>query len=431
MTNLRALPLLLVLLLLPAPPPATAQPPSPEPGSEPGEGPVETPIEGSIPLPDVRAAEREMERAVADLREIAGPAWRRGEPPKLPRYPDLGTSQEEEAWLHRLRERPPEEWSSRDRGLLAELLAHDLPLLSAAELADDVAHPAKTVAPSLDLLDAALRFALRDRLAVLDGDEAAAATGLEERVDLAERLALQGGLFGPLISTAIHGQVLQDVRWMVERPETPEAVLERLDAMLLRWRLEVPDPGTVMALDGLEAHAQYNELARVIEPGGSGAEMAVFAAPSLRHYVTVARLCREHGCRRGIEIYRQRDVEELDPYEAISHLLMPNILNGLEKLEAFEELTALAATAVVLRLEALELGSYPPDLDRVPPPPAVDPAHLDAMVYTRPPSPGVGARLESSSDRLLEAWPEARREDKARLLTWKLPPVPERPSPGE
>jgi hypothetical protein len=109
----------------------------------------------------------------------------------------------------------------------------------------------------------------------------------------------------------------------------------------------------------------------------------------------------------------------------IANMFLPNFLDMLKRLEGSAELTRLARTAVVLRLEALETGAYPEEVTGVALDLGLSPEEAAEMVYERlAEGPGgAGARLRMASERVVADAQEQRREAIRPLLTWDLPPV--------
>ncbi|MFW6012542.1 MAG: hypothetical protein ACOC92_02410 [bacterium] len=397
----------IVGLSLPLPSAALAEDP---PGSP---GPPEP--------PDLRKAERELERARSELEEIVGSRLLRQDAPALPEVPSSDLSPEESSFLDRLVESPPGDWTSGERERLAELLAGETTRLSAATSRGEAVSMDQLASRALGLLQPSRLLVLRDRLAFAEGREGELVDGLADRLDLATRLWLQPGVVGALAGGMVHLRALQDVQLLAVEPTASREALERLDALLLRWRLEVPDPAAVVAREGLlttdydRFDAEYSALVP------DEAAYAVFAAPLARDLAELARRCRDDGCRAAVEAIENRFSEDDDPYRMIARMMLPNLLDGVRKLTGTRELTHLAQAAVALRLEALELEGYPEDLERIAARLGLAPEEAETLVYER--HPDGGATLRFASDRIVSETPERRRDLVRPLVAWDLPPV--------
>lgn len=390
--------------------------------------------------PDLRAAERKLAAARAELEEIVGSDLLGSAAPPLPSGEELeaGLSADDRDRASRLLDGDPEDWTAADREWIDGLLPLDLRLRAALRgEGEEAGEPEERLARMLPILRASRLLALRDRLALLGGEAAAFADGLALREDVAERLMLQGDLLGPLLGGAIHQEVLRDVRLAVGRPETPRAVLERIDGLLLRWRLAVPDPAAVVALEGLSLVERIDE-----SPGRVGGEDPLdplFLAPMARTFADLARTCRERGCSHAVEVLESPSEGGEDPYRSTTDLLMPNVLSAVWRMDWSVELTGAARVAIALRLEAWELGAYPRSLDDLPPGVAIeDGGTRDLALEYEPPArgragsghpPEAGARLRFASEEALSRWPESRRSRVRPMLVWELPPPPAGPEP--
>lgn len=374
-----------------------------------------------LELPDVRRAERDLERARWELEEIVGPRLLHLDPPPLPEVPPLGLSAEEKSLMARLLEAEPGAWRAGDRALLRELLAREEATLAAAGARGEAVAGGELASRVLSLLQGSRLLALHDRLAFVEGREMELVAGLEARLDLATRLWLQPGVLGPLVGMAIHRQALQDLRALVVSPTASRAALERLEALLFRWRLEVPDPAAVVAREGLLMISPGRGAATVGELLPDEAGEAVFAAPLAQDLAELARRCREDGCRAAVATVERGLLEHEDPYRMIADLMLPNLLDTLRKLAGARELAHLAQAAVALRLDALEGGSYVADLDRIASGLGLAPDEAAELAYER--RPGGDARLRLLSDHVVTDAPESHHERLSPLLIWELPPV--------
>jgi hypothetical protein len=393
------------------------------------------PLQGQPPpaeVPDVREAERELERAIGELEEIAGRRALRQEPPPLPELPPLDLSPEETVRIARLDEADLAGWTPEEREALATCLARNADALAALGARGEVPDGLLDGGRMLHLLGTARLRAVGDRLAYLEGREGEMLSGLETRLDLARRLALQPGAFGSIIGEAVYLAALPDVRRVATRPETSRATLEHLDALLGQRQADVPDPAAILAREALgwvDAERRPVEVDDGALAGDDPYE-ALFTAPLARDAADLARRCRELGCREAVAALERRDPD--DPYGVIANMFLPNFLDMLKRLEGSAELTRLARTAVVLRLEALETGAYPEELTGVALDLGLSPEEAAEMVYERlAEGPGgAGARLRMASERVVADAQEQRREAIRPLLTWDLPPVeppPDRP----
>ena len=372
--------------------------------------------------PDLRKAERELERARAELEEIAGPRLVDEDPPPLPELPPDDLSTDQKSFVDRLVDTPPEDWTAGERERLAELLAGKAPRLSAVASAGEAVSLDQLVSRAIPLLRASHLLALRDRLALAEGREGELADGLAARLDRARRLWLQPGVLGALVGRTIHLRALQDVQAVAQRHGASRSVFERLEAELFRWHLEVPDPAAVVAREGLLVTDPAGAAAAAGELVPDEAGHALFAAPVARDVVQLARRCREESCRAAVEAIKEGlGEDEDDPYRVIADMMIPNLLGGIRKLTGSRELTRIARAAVALRLEALELGHYPEDLERIASQLGLAPDEADALDYER--RPDGGATVRFASDRIVSETIHRRRELVARLVAWNLPPV--------
>ena len=380
-----------------------------------------------VELPDVRQAERDLVRARWELEEIVGPRLLSLDPPPLPEVPPARLSAEEKSLTARLLDAEPGEWRAGERERLGELLAREGATLAAAGSRGEAVAQSELASRVFPLLEISRLLALRDRLAFAEGREAELLGGLEVRLDLATRLWLQPGLLGSILGMAIHRQALQDVHALAVRPATSRAGLERLEALLFRWRLEVPDPAAVVAREGLLMIFPDRGAATGGELLPDEAGEAVFSAPLAQDVAELARRCRDQGCRAAAAAIERGPLEHEDPYRVIADLMLPNLLHVLRKLAGARELTHLARLALALRLDALERGGYAPDLDRIASGLGLTPDEAAELVYER--RPGGGARLRLVSDQVVTEAPEAHHEQLRPLLTWDLPPL-SKPSEG-
>lgn len=407
---IRGLPLLLTAFGL------TLTGPLPLPAQADATGP--TPV---VEPPDLRRAERDLERARSELEEIVGPRLLRRDPSPLPELPPPSLSADETSFVRRLVDTPPGDWTTDERERLAELLAGQAPRLSAATSRGEAASMNQLVSRAMPLSRASRLLALRDRLAFTEGREGELADGIAARLDLARRFWLQPGLLGPLVGGVVHLRALQDVQAVAEQPAASRSMLERLEAELFRWHLEVPDPAAVVAREGLLVTDPERAAAATSELVPDEAGHALFAAPLARDLVRLARGCREESCRAAVEaIANGLGEDEDDPYRVIADMMIPNLLNGIRKLTGSRELTRLARAAVALRLEALELERYPEDLEGIAAQLGLAPDEAGELDYER--HPDGSATLRFASDRIVTESIEHRRHLVRPLVAWHLPP---------
>ena len=420
-------------------------------------GQDEAPGSPSIAPQDLRAAERALADARDELEEIVGRELLEAEAPPLPGAEGmeaLGEWREHRELLTRLSSVPPEEWSERDWELVDGLLPFDLTCRAVLAGGDDggggapdervgaadraAERPAgQPIGPESDqsgedrmpdlltLLNGARVVALGDRLALLRGDEAAAAEGIALRFGLAERLSLQHGLAEPLIGSVIREIALLDLEWVVERSATSRATLTRLDDLLFRAHLEVPDSAAIVAREGLRLTDPDRPLPDVAVPDEEMSAVAL--APMARDFETMARECRERGCIGVAEALSEDRTQATKGGAAvgriISDLLMPNFVDMTRKLERGMELVELARAAVALRLEAFDQGVYPVSPERVVDGLGLEADALDGLRYEVRPDGGVSLGVELDED--IDSYPEPRRRLMSELVAWELPPPPE------
>lgn len=368
---------------------------------------------------DLRAAEQEVRQARATLEKIVGPKLLRAKPPPLPELLQMKSTGLDRTLLDHLWETPPEDWGTDDRVRLEELTPLDLHLRTAMAAEGEVVVTKELLERATSLLRATRILAVRDRLALLHGEEAVFVDGVELRADLAERLSLQPGAPGPLFGATVFRSVLLDVHRLVHLAATSREVLERLETVLALRRHGAPDAASVVAREGL----------LILERGEKSlhppAEMHRAGDPSLapvaRAFAELAGRCRAEGCQPAVAALRSRWATASDVDRAAEPLLIPNLASVVERLEADSVLTELAWTAVMLRLEALTLGTYPAGLDPLTTQLAAGGRSAAGWVYER--RPGGGARLSLATDGLVFLWPEHQQDELRRLLEWELPPT--------
>lgn len=371
--------------------------------------------------PDVRKAERDLERARSELQEIVGPRLLGSDPPPLPEVPPGDLSADEKSFLDRLADTPPGEWTAQERERLAQILAGEAPRLAAAASRGEAVSTDQLLSRAAPLLRASRLLALRDRLGFAEGRDEELIGGVEARLDLARRLLLQPGILGPLVAGHIHLRALQDVQLLVTEGTTSEATLDRLEALLFEWRLGVPDPAAAVAREALQTTdpEQIGEASRELLPDEAG--FAIFAAPLAQDLAELARRCRAQGCRAAVAAIEDGFLEDDDPYRVIAQMMLPNLLDSVRKLTDTRELTRVAGAALALRLEALKVGHYPENLERIATQLGLAQEDLDELVFEH--HPDGGATLRLASDRVVADAIHDRRELVAPLVTWSLPPV--------
>jgi len=388
----------------------------------------------------LRAAERALAESRDELAEIAGRDLLEAEAPPLSsaeQVEELAAWREHRELLDRLSDVEPEEWSERDRERVDQLLPFDLTCRAVLAGSDDgrgetsaddrepTGEGAEDPMPDLlAILNGVRVVALGDRLALLRGDEAAVTEGVALRLDLAERLSRQHSLVEPLVGSAIRKITLRDVQRLVERAETSRETLGRLDALLFRAHLELPDPAAIVAQEGLRLTDPDRRLSKIGLPDDQMSAVAL--APIAQDFEIMARECRERGCAGVAEALSGKREQATEGGAAagriIAGLLMPNVVSMTGKLDRGAELTELARAAVALRLAAIELGAYPASLERVVDSLGLESGMLDGLRYEIRPDGGVSLGL--AADAFLENIPESRRALVSQLLAWKLPPPP-------
>lgn len=366
-------------------------------------------------------AERQLADARSELVEIAGSDFVARLAPALPDVSALPLGVEEKDRAGRLLDSDAADWTEDDRrwvreqatrhgAALAALGAPGVPL-DAEELLDR----------ALPLLRAEKLLALSNREALLAGDEGAFLTGLATRLDLAERLAVQPGFVGPGLGSAMAVQALEDARTAARRPETSAATLERIAALLLHRQRTVPDAAAVFARDMVATIDAIDGAEQAVAPDAGPFALAHVAAD----VAALTQTCREGTCREALDRAEYRKAGEDRSYRALGDLLIPNILSGMRKLDAAEELTAVARVALAVRLHALASGRYPEDLEEVAALARLEgreESMIAALAYEVAPDGG-GARLQYSPEAFDRTW-TTRRGPIGRLLVWELPMVP-------
>jgi len=213
---------------------------------------------------------------------------------------------------------------------------------------------------------------------------------------------------------------------MVERAETSGETLARLDDLLFRAHLAVPDSAAIVAREGLRMSDPERRLPGVAVPDEG--EKVFYLAPVARQFVIMTRTCRDRGCAavaQALADERARVAEEEDDarQRIVADLVMPHIVDMTRKLERGSELVELARAAVALRLEAFDQGAYPVSPERVVDGLGLEADALDGLRYAIRPDGGVSLGVELDED--IDSSPEPRRRLLAELVAWELPPPPE------
>lgn len=370
-------------------------------------------------LSDADRAAAELRAARAELEGVVGEHWLALEPPLLPGPLGIGLSADEQAFDFRLLHQPPEAWSGAERRRLRGLLDRYAGALAGLRARGKRPAGDGLLTGALDLLRGAGLETLQDRLALLEGDEAACLAGIEARADLAERLYLQPGTLGPILAVAVQRLVLEDVHRLAERRATSRDALERLENLLLAW-LELPDAGAIVARQGLDLLDRMERSGRKRELGAEDLATPRLQASVARGFLALARACRERGCRRAAAVLSRRGPEDRGE-RVIADLLIPNILAGIERIDTLGEIARAARIATGLRIEASDLGGYPTDGKRLSPSLQAALADLSTLAY-QPHGPA-GARLTLLLQGAADVWAGPAAEEIPALLTWDLPPT--------
>lgn len=355
---------------------------------------------------EIEEAELGLAEARAEIERLAGYSSAETPAPAIPSVPRVRLTPEEHVLVDALLTSAPETWSQEERERSMELVARHGAAISALDSPGRSVASAGLVALGPSLLRAARLMTLRDRLSLLEGDEAAFLRGVGSRLDLALRLSAQPEIVGPLFGNALYVGVIGDVHRAVARSDTSREAVGRLDTLLGTWQREVPDPAAAFA-----RHMLPLVTAAVDAPGDprQRAELA-------RDVVAFAHECRATSCRAAIASLD--DPPDGEPEQGGRHgglRDLPNLLDTVKRLETAAELTGVARAALVLRREALEETGYPSSLAS---PPQVE---VEPVAYAR--LPGGGALLRLTSDRFVTEAAGRKRPALRALLTWELPPV--------
>lgn len=367
-------------------------------------------------LPDVAAAERELADARRGLERLVGEELLSGEVPPLPAIA-LVLAADEAAEVKRLVEADPGIWTVEEADWARALAEREAAALAALREPGEQREAAALPTAALDLLPAARLAALVDRAALAAGEESVFLAGLEARLHLARRLYHQDGLVGPLLGRMLVEHALGDAQLAAGRPATSEAALGRLDGLLLGFQAAIPDAAAVVAAEGLRAIAAGEEAARA---GGEAGGAPVLLAPYAVELLELARACRRGGCREALELAGNPEARPEDPYRVVAHLMLPNLLDVVRKVELTAHLAEGARQAVALRLAAPERGGYPAALPGELVGPYAPPGWREPD-YRLAPAGGAVLSLPLEDD--LEPLPADLRAPLERLLRWELPPV--------
>ena len=379
-------------------------------GQEPGAGLSETD----------RAADA-LRDARSELEKIAGDRWLAAEAPPLPGPLGLGLTPDEQTFDLRLSHEAPETWSARERRRLQAVLDRHGAALAGLAARGTRVEPGGFPARVLELLRAATLQSLRDRLALLHGEETACLAGLEVRSGLAERLYPQDVILGPLLANALQLQVLEDVHRLAERSATNLETLEHLEGLVLEWQLELPDAAAVAARQGLQILEPKEPPDPERELGAKDPARFLFDAQIARDFVTLAHACRETACEAAAAIFAKRRAAR-EPSRIPADFLMPNILHGIRRIDAVSRITGAARIALGLRIEAPDLGGYPADPQRLSAPLQAALADLAGLAYE--PHGHKGAHLELGLEGAADLASGPAGDRIPPLLAWDLPPVP-------
>jgi hypothetical protein len=373
-------------------------------------------------VPSLDDAERQLERAVAELEEIVGSELLEVEPPRIPALVPVDLTGEEASLLQRLREVEPFQWSEADRQSVEIALSRNgAPLAGLTSGREDADLDPLLVLP---LLGAARLRSGQDRLSLARGDATAFFEGLEARGRIASRLRLHPTIMAAIVATDLQRDVVADLQLAVEASSTEDVLLAALDWELAGWERQ-PDAAAALAREALYNLRQSEELKRTrprdLAGEGSDPYSAQTMAPWLSDLAFLARRCREVGCERAIDEVTERAKGDDNPYQSVSEIMLPNLFAALRKIEEVELQRELARTAIALRLHALEYGDYPGDLAELPATLAAGRGELAGVLYRRD---SAGARLErEATEPAWEGKPPASVALSRRLRVWQLPPI--------
>lgn len=375
--------------------------------------------------PDIAAAQRGLSRALSELEEIVGRDLLTAQPPLLPDVSGIDWTPEEGSAAGRLLAQAPTDWSEADRNLLAAALASNREALG--EL-DREPHEPFAMEALLGYVRVGRLLSLQTRSSLSAGDEAAFLQGIDRSDRLAQSLRRQPQLSASLIGQHLEMLLLQDVQLAAESPATGAATLAALAWTLAAWQ-ELPDGAATLAreaLFSLQAATGWRDThARDLASADSEAAETALLAATARDWALLARRCREVGARRAARELADSFEEDAGPYRTISGMLLPNLMDGVAKLEELATLTEVARAALALRLAALESGGYPAALDALPATAAAGRGELSELSYRRERG---GARLGLGSEPPPVLARGLTAETSKRLQTWNLPAIT--PAPG-
>ncbi len=357
---------------------------------------------------EIEEAELGLAEARAEIERLARYSSAETPEPAIPSVPRVRLTPEEHVLVDALLSSAPETWSDEDRARSVELVGRHGAAISTLDSPGRRVTSAELVALGPSLLRAAQLMTLRDRLSLLEGDEAAFLTGMEARLDLALRLSAQPEMVGPLFGNALYLGVIGDVHRAVTRSDTSRDAVGRLDSLLGTWQREVPDPAAAFARHMLPL------VAPTVDAAGDPQQRAALA----RDVVAFAHVCRETSCRAAIASLAAPTGGVPDRggrRGGLRDLPIPNLLDTVKRLETAAELARIARASLALRREALEEAGYPSSL--------ASPLKFEAEPVTYARLPGGGALLQLTSERFVTETAGRRRPALRALLAWELPPV--------
>lgn len=338
------------------------------------------------------------------------PATRANAAPKV----DLGDEAARE-WLDDLSRRGPDRWNAAETARIAGFVAANAASVEALALAADelAASPAELLEP----LRAARVLQLSAGLAVAEGRVAVGVEPARRCAELAGRLESSSTALDLIIGSRVEVHCLEAIAWLLKA-----GLADRSALMGLVHALPSEPPRAVVSrMLATEAAAMD---AAAAETKGSRFERALFGwqhalrrarlLDGFREYSRLAQ--RPHSDFREALGSVERDTET---YEGIIlALTLPNFNDAIGKLKATAASRQLAERALVMRLEALAAGSYPPLCCM-----GADP--LAGGVPTLEISSEGAVRLSNDAARRAfdEIWPHLEAGKRPRF-TWWLPPLP-------
>lgn len=343
---------------------------------------------------------------------------------------------EDRGLLAELDDRPSAEWSQEERQRAEALLAELEPALTllhgAAELTESSfglqygAGPNMAIPNGIDLLRASSLLAVDARLALERGDLERARTSTRAVERVAAALGREPILLFVILENAVTHRHLLLLRHFLDSEPTAH-VLSELAADLRHRETQRSPTSRALAFEGAGAYAAWG---LGLSPVPSGLRMPwplrflepLIAARTLETFVGLVETTESPG-----KVVHQRPYQAaVWPWEAYSMLLVPNVVDVLNKDRVTGSALELARLAIELRRTALAEGRYPDTLvsvgDRPPAPSALS---GEMPVYERTDSGGVRLAYPEARRR----WEEydqvdtRRREEREELLSWELPPL--------